>query len=54
MPSQAREYVESLHQNHKDILIYGKKMTYYKVKLSKSQVFSFDFFSKLYNTQTSI
>ena len=24
MPSQAREYVESLHQNAKDVLIYGK------------------------------
>ena len=24
VPSQAREYVESLHQNQKDILIYGK------------------------------
>lgn len=24
VPSQAREYVESLHQNQKDVLIYGK------------------------------
>ena len=24
IPSQAREYVESLHQNLKDVLVYGK------------------------------
>ena len=49
MPSQAREYVESLHQNHKDILIYGKNdLQKYSVSLSKSQVFSFDFFFQNY------
>ena len=34
IPSQAREYVESLHQNQKDSLLYGKIYTLNHEKIS--------------------